>query len=151
MSSPNRDVVGVLNTLIETCKDGEEGYRTAEKCVPNEDLKKLFSSYAQQRARFAAELKTEVERLGGTPEKTGSIAGAVRRGWTNIKCAVTGGDEAAVIAECEHGEDAAKAAYEKALQEHLPADVLAIVQRQYAGIKEAHDRIRALEIAAQHV
>jgi uncharacterized protein (TIGR02284 family) len=151
MSDPNRDVIAVLNDLIETCKDGEEGYRTAEKCVHNEDVKKLFNSYAQQRARYAAELQSEVQRLGGTPEKTGSIAGALQRGWTNIKCAVTGGDEAAVIAECERGEDAAKAGYEKALQEHLPADVLAIVQRQYAGIKEAHDRIRALEVAAQHV
>src|SRR3954447_12887265 len=113
-TTPNRNVIAALNDLIETCKDGEEGYRTAEKCVHNEDVKKLFGSYSQQRARYAAELQSEVQRLGGTPEKTGSIAGALLRGWTNIKSAVTGGDEGAIIAECERGEDAAKASYEKA-------------------------------------
>src|SRR5437868_12560597 len=90
MSPQTRDLVSVVNNLIETCRDGEEGYQTAAKCVNNSDLKALFTSYSQQRAQFAAELQDEVRRLGGEPEKTGSIAGALHRGWTNIKSAVVG-------------------------------------------------------------
>src|SRR5947209_672049 len=116
MALPTREVVSTLNTLIETCKDGDEGYQTAAKRVANTDTNTLFLSYSQQRAQFAAELQGEVQRLGGDPEKTGSIAGAFWRGWTNIKAAVTGGDEAAIIAECERGEDAAKKNYEEAFK-----------------------------------
>jgi uncharacterized protein (TIGR02284 family) len=59
-------------------------------------------------------------------------------------------DEHAVLAECERGEDAAKSAYQAALEEDLPPDVKAIVQRQYEGVKENHDRIRDLRNQAAH-
>jgi uncharacterized protein (TIGR02284 family) len=150
MHPQNRDLVSILNTLVETCKDGEEGFQTAAKCAANGDLKTLFASYSQQRGQFAAELQAEVRRLGGDPEKTGSISGALHRGWTNLKSMVVGASEASIIAECERGEDVARKAYEEALQQDLPADVHAIVNRQFASIKEAHDRIRALEVAAAH-
>ena len=42
---------------------------------------------------------------------------------------------------------AAKAAYEEALQS-LPADVRALVERQYQGVKANHDRVRNLRNAA---
>ena len=56
--------------------------------------------------------------------------------------------DVAVIAAAETGEDVAKESYEKALREALPANVRELVQRQYAGIKEAHDRGRFLKRAA---
>ena len=52
--------------------------------------------------------------------------------------------------ECERGEDAAKSAYEKALDEDLPPTIEAIVRRQYHGVKENHDRIRDLRNQAAH-
>jgi uncharacterized protein (TIGR02284 family) len=72
----------------------------------------------------------------------------LHRGWINIKSAVTGQDEGAVISECERGEDSAVRNYEDALKENLPADAKSTVQRQFAQVKEAHDRIRSLERAS---
>jgi uncharacterized protein (TIGR02284 family) len=54
---------------------------------------------------------------------------------------ITGMSEHAVLAECERGEDAAKAAYEAALQKSLPADVRTLVERQYEGVKANHERV----------
>ena len=64
------------------------------------------------------------------------------------KSAITGMNEHAVLAECERGEDAAKVAYEAALQKNLPADVRTLVDRQYEGVKANHDRVRNLRNAA---
>ncbi len=143
----NDDTISTLNGLIEVCKDGENGFRTAAEGVKTADYKTLFSTYAQQRAQFASELQAEVRRLGGDPEKTGSIAASLHRGWINIKSTVTGEDEGAVLAECERGEDSAVSNYQDAMKANLPADVSSVVQRQYAQIKEAHDRVRALRDA----
>ncbi|MBV9210204.1 MAG: PA2169 family four-helix-bundle protein [Acidobacteria bacterium] len=148
MANTNDEVISTLNNLIETCKDGQEGFRTAADGVKNGDLKTLFHTYSQQRAQFAAELQNEVRRLGGDPEQTGSVAATLHRGWINIKSAVTGEDEGAVISECERGEDSAVRNYEDAIKGGLPGDVSAIVQRQYSEVQEAHDRIRALERAS---
>jgi uncharacterized protein (TIGR02284 family) len=148
MATDTENVVSTLNNLIETCKDGQNGFQTAAEGVENDDLKTLFHTYSQQRAQFAGELQAEVRRLGGDPEKTGSLAATLHRGWIDIKSAVTDEDENAVISECERGEDSAVRNYQDALgDENLPADIRSIVQRQFTEIKEAHDRIRALERA----
>ena len=147
MATDNDNVISTLNNLIETCKDGENGFRAAADGVRNSELRTLFNTYSQQRAQFAAELQQEVRRLGGDPENTGSVAATLHRGWLNIKSTVTGEDEGAVISECERGEDAAVRNYQDALNEMLPADVLSLVQRQYGQVKEAHDRVRAMEKA----
>ena len=144
----NDNVISTLNNLIETCKDGQNGFQTAAEGVKRSDLKSLFAEYALQRSKFAGELQTEVTRLGGDPENTGSVAATLHRGWINIKSAVTGADENAVIAECERGEDSAVSNYQDALNDqNLPTDIRSIVERQYTQIKDAHDRVRALERA----
>lgn len=148
MANTNDEVISTLNNLIETCKDGQEGFRTAADGVKNSELKTLFLGYSQQRAQFAGELQNEVLRLGGDPEKTGSVAATLHRGWIDIKSAVTGEDEGAVIAECERGEDSAVRNYEEAIAAGLPTDVATIVERQYAQVQEAHDRIRSLQQAS---
>jgi uncharacterized protein (TIGR02284 family) len=140
----NDNAISVLNNLIETCKDGEQGFRTAAEGLKDPQTKALFSEYARQRAQMSRELQDEVRRLGGDPEKSGSTAGALHRGWMDIKSAVTGKDDHAIVAEAERGEDVAKEVYEKALNEALPASAQAIVRQQAVKVREAHDRVRAI-------
>ena len=148
MATDNDKTVSTLNNLIETCKDGENGFRTAAEGIKNGELKTLFNTYSQQRAQFAAELQGEVRHLGGDPENSGSVAATLHRGWINIKSAVTGEDDGAIISECERGEDAAVKNYEEALKEDIPNNVREIVERQFTQVKEAHERLRALERAS---
>ncbi len=144
----NDNVISTLNGLIETCRDGQNGFRTAAEGVTRSELKTLFHGYAQQRAQFVGELQTEVRRLGGDPENMGSVAATLHRGWIDIKSAVTGKDDSAIIAECERGEDSAVSTYRDALDEDLPANIRSTVERQFAAVKQAHDRIRSLERAS---
>ncbi|MEQ9619681.1 MAG: PA2169 family four-helix-bundle protein [Deltaproteobacteria bacterium] len=141
----NDEVISTLNELIETCKDGENGYQTAAENIENGEYKQLFNQYSQQRAKFANELKAEVSRLGGDPEDSGSVAGSLHRGWMNIKSAVSSNDLSAIISECEEGEDVALKNYDEALEKGLPADVRSVVNTQYIEVKKAHDHIRSLE------
>src|SRR5690349_11369619 len=95
----NDDTISTINGLIQTCKDGQEGFKQAAEGVQNSQLKTLFYDLGQQRAQFAGELQTLVRELGGDPEKEGSFSGALHRGWINIKSAVTGQDEHAILNE----------------------------------------------------
>lgn len=141
----NTNAISTLNTLIETCKDGEQGFRTAADAVKDQQTKSLFAEYAAQRAEMARELQQEVRTLGGDPERSGSVAGSAHRGWMNIKSAVTR-DDASIVAEAERGEDAARKAYEDAFAEGgLPPTTAAVVRRQAERVRAAHDRVRSLE------
>ncbi len=143
-------VISILNGLIETVKDGEQGFKTAADGLKDPQVTSLFQQYSRQRAEMARELQAEVRRLGGDPEKSGSVAGSLHRGWINIKSTVTGGDESSIIAEAERGEDAAKKAYEDALQQPLFTQTLALLREQSMKVHDAHDRVRSLERATAH-
>ena len=149
MAMDKDDVIDTLNDLIETCKDGESGFRTCAEDIKRTELKGMFERAAQRCAEAARELQTEVTRLGGKAERSGSLAGSAHRRWVDIRSAITGKDDAGVLAECERGEDVAKGSYEKALNKDLPAPIRAIVERQYQGVLEHHDAVRALERAAK--
>ena len=71
----NDKVISTLNGLIETCKDGQEGFQTAAEGVERSDLKTLFYEFSQQRAEFAGVLQELVRSLGGDPEHSGSMSG----------------------------------------------------------------------------
>ena len=139
--------ISTLNDLIETCRDGENGFRTAAEGVKDPHVKALFQRFTRQRTEMVKELQEEVRKLGGNPEQRGSVSGSLHRGWMNIKSLVTGNDDAAIISEAERGEDVAKATYAKALQENLPAGVRTLIQTQAEIIRLAHDEVRALEKA----
>jgi uncharacterized protein (TIGR02284 family) len=141
------ETASTLKELIQTCKDGENGFRAAAESVEDSNLRHLLESYAQQRAEFAAELQLEVRRLAEDPVDTGHTVAALHRGWLDIKAGLAGRDEVAVIAECERAEDAAARAYREALDSDLPNDLRTMVERQLLEVNQAHDHIRSLEAA----
>lgn len=139
-----KETTSVLDDLIQTLRDGEEGFKQAAEAVRDAQLKSLFTEYTQQRSRFATDLQSQVRNLGEKQETNSSTAGALHRGWINLKSVVTGGDDHAILAECERGEDSAVEEYKKALDDDLSQPLYELVSRQYTDIKAAHDRIRNL-------
>jgi uncharacterized protein (TIGR02284 family) len=145
-----KEIISTINGLIETLKDGQKGFQEAAEGVKDANLKSLFSGYSQQRARFATELQSQARNLGeAEPEKTSSAAGAMHRAWINIKSAITSGDDAAILSECERGEDSAVNEYKKAMADDLTSPLRELVSRQFSEVKSAHDRIKTLRDTAK--
>lgn len=140
----SNNIASILNDLVETSKDGEKGFRTAAEDTKSAELKSIFMKRADDCSKGAAELQQLVARMGGKPEQGGSVAGAMHRGWVELKSAVTNRDDLAILEECERGEDVAKAKYRKALEETLPDDIRSVIQRQCDGAMRNHDQIRDL-------
>lgn len=140
----NDKVISILNDLIETCRDGREGFNEASENATSPELKNFFRQASRERARFVGELQQEVRTLGGDPEKSGSTAGALHRVWIDIKGTFTGKDDGSILNEAERGEDSAVKAYQDALQQRLPANCESIVQKQFSEIKLTHDRVKQM-------
>ena len=149
MAMDKDDVIDTLNDLIETCKDGEQGFMTCAEDIKSFSTKEMFMVAAQRCREAAQELQREVQLLGGKAETSGSFSGSAHRRWLDVKSAITGKSEASVLAECERGEDVAKESYQRALEKELPPNIRSMVERQYRGVLENHDRVRALEKAAK--
>ncbi len=137
------DVIDTLNGLIELSRDGQKGYQEAAGKIDSADTKTFCLEQSRQRAHFVGELQTLVHVLGDEPDNTGTITGALRRGWMDLKSALGGGDHA-ILVVVESSEDQAVREYQKALTKTLPADVREIVQRQSYSVKQAHDTIHVM-------
>lgn len=140
----NSEVIATLNELLEITRDGEQGFKTCAEGVRNSNVKSLMEAAATRCSEGARELEQKITGLGGQPASGGTIGGSIHRAWTGIKSAVSSMNEHDVLAECERGEDAAKATYEGALRKALPSDVHTLIERQYQGVKQNHDRVREL-------
>jgi uncharacterized protein (TIGR02284 family) len=133
-----------IDKLIETCRDGQEGYRDAAEHAKDSELKGFFNRQSLERSRFAGELENIAQRLGESdPDRSPSMANKLHRAWINLKEKLGAGD-ASILESIEAGEDTAKKNYQEALEAGLPADVFAIVEQQAQFVFAAHDRVRML-------
>ena len=139
-----KNIQSILNDLIETSKDGEEGFRKSAEDAHSSELKSVFTEGARRCREGMQQLQALVREHGGEPEKSSSVSAALHRGWISLREAVSNRDDEAILEEVERGEDYAKKQYEDALKQELPYAVRDVVERQYRGVIANHDRVRAL-------
>jgi uncharacterized protein (TIGR02284 family) len=138
------ETIDVIERLIETCRDGQEGYRDAAEHTQSAELKAFFNRQSLQRAKFAGELESVALRLGESdPDRSPSIANKLHRAWFDLKQKLGGGD-VSILESVEAGEDNAKKHYQEALRADLPVDVHEIVEAQAHSVLAAHDEVRNL-------
>ena len=138
------ETVSQLNHLVEICRNGQQGFHQAAERSGDAHLRLIFADLAHQREQFAAQLRYQVSRLGGRPHDTGTVAGAVHRRWIDVRTAVSGDADRALIRECERGERFALASYKLALDHHLHPDVVELVKEQLAQIELAYRQLQEL-------
>ncbi|HEV2043638.1 MAG TPA: PA2169 family four-helix-bundle protein [Sphingomicrobium sp.] len=140
------DPTTILKTLTSTLNDSVNGYRDAADNAEGSQFQQLFRDNASERERVAGELAGEVRRLGGTPDEDGTVLGKTHQAWLDLKAAVTGRDDKAIINEVERGEDYLKEKFEAVLKEDsLAPESRSVIERAYRSVREGHDQISQLK------
>lgn len=144
--SEHSETISTLNTLIATTIDSITGYEDSAQNIDNERLREIFRQRASERRDVVESLRAEVRRLGGNPEDDGSFLGKAHQRFEDLKAAVTGRDEKAIINEVERGEDYLKDKFETALDgDTLSGDSRAVVERCYQSVRSGHDQMSELK------
>lgn len=140
----NKQTLDTLNTLLETCRDGEYGFRACAEHVDGAILRSVLNERADECAAAARVLMALIAKWGVKGDEGGTVSGALHRGWVSVRSVLSTATDAAMLEECERGEDRALARYREALDSGLPDDIAPLVQQQYNGVKRNHDQIRYL-------
>lgn len=140
----NDKVIDVLNDLLESCRDGEYGFKTCAEYIRSPDLKTILTQHSKECREAGEELQHLIRELGGDPDEGGSVTGMLHRGWVSVRGTLSTHSDQAMLDECERGEDAAVARYRKALQEKLPPAIRTVVERQAQGAQRNHDQVKAM-------
>ena len=145
MTDTSHDI-RTLNGLIATTIDSIDGYTEAAKEAESTRFGSIFTARASERRQAATLLQTEVTRLGGNPEDDGTALASVHRAFLDLKSAVLGRDDQAIVNEVERGEDHIKAKFEDALKDtDLAPQTLEVIQQAYVSVRQGHDQMRDLK------
>lgn len=146
MSSTQEHAVKVLNSLIETTLDSAHGYKEAAESSEDARYKTMFSERSLKRMKLSGDLQAEVRSFGGEPQDDQSLLGKAHNKFLDLKAAILGHDEKAIINEVERGEDFIKAKFEKAVDDQdLPANVRETLSRACQDIKADHDEVSRIK------
>ena len=77
-------------------------------------------------------------------DRSGSMTGALHRGWTDLKANLGGGDES-ILSSMETGDAYAQNRYEKYINDNkLPDEILETIRLQAQTISGTLERVRAM-------
>jgi len=138
------DIQEPLKTVIQVLHDSHKGFTDVGEHLKDPQAKSFFLQEAATRHTFEQELR---RAAGAYDNVGGTVAGPIHRAWGDLKAKLGGGDHT-LLATAEQGEDAAKKAYEEALQsDKVPGSVRELLVRQQSHIRQAHDRVKMLRDA----
>lgn len=142
----NDGQISTLNTLIKTLIDSINGFEDAASHTDNPRFQQIFRERSSQRRQVVEDLRAQVRQMGGDPADDQSVAGQTHQRWLDLKAAITGRDDKAIINEVENGEDYLKEKFETALsQGDLTGEARAAVERAYQSVREGHDQMSQLK------
>lgn len=146
----NGQTAQILNELIQINKDSAKGFRRAAAEMRDvEDPKRAhrLEALVEERAQIVDELQRAVADLGRTPASEGSGTDAIKRGWLNIKAAMTierGKTKKVILDDRLEQEESVLEAYGSALENDLSSALRTLLQEQRAAIKEQRERLASL-------
>ena len=141
----NESVISALNSLIIINNDRYEGYNTAAKESKDVDLDRQFFESANKSKLYISKLSQYVRELGGEPSEGTTNSGKLYRIWMDVKAAIALKDKAAILSNCEFGEDAALKVYEEVRENadlQMPDDYMVTIKMQESEIRLDHDKIK---------
>lgn len=138
----NEAVEETLRSVIQSLIDGQEGFQKIGEHLKDETLRRYFAAESLERAQFRGDIEETLHQEGVHDVKeTGTVGGTINRTWGDLK-AYLGGEDHTLLETTEAGEDAAKKAYQKALDKELPSPIKQLLSTQYAHIAASHDYVK---------
>ena len=140
------EVIATLNGLFATINDVEDGFLTCAEQVKSADVQALLDRAAKFYQDRSAVLEATIKEFGGEADTSESLTGTLHCAWLDVMSSIADMDDHAILAECERGEAAIKAAYESALAQDLPEPIRQMVEQQFESVKH-DDEIRGFRDA----
>lgn len=140
----NKETIEGLQDLIEYNIDSGKGFKAAADKIEDAKIASFFRDCASEREAYARDLSRYVELNAREPKHSGTAKGTLHRWWLELRGTVQRGDEHAVLAEAERGEDSIKAKYEHVLKETAGSPLNSVLQKQFASVKARHDQVKAM-------
>lgn len=135
MAEQRQTTARIINDLIATCHDAEEGYAKAAKGVHDHALSERLTAISGRRGQFAEELRKVVSGLGEPASSDAHFGGILHRGWVDLEARIRPKSVPEILSNCRDGDQETLKHYNHAVSEQLPDEIRAVVERQRDAVE----------------
>lgn len=134
-----------LQSLTQVTIDSVKGFESAAQTAKDPKLQSILRECATKRQSVVERLNSEIVRLGGERQTSGSAAGSAHNVFTRISDAFGSGDEQATD-RVEEGEEYLEKKYRDALDDgDFSPETRQVVQAAHAEVQEGKRLAERLE------
>jgi uncharacterized protein (TIGR02284 family) len=133
-----------LNSLLVMNDDRLEGYKSALYEAKENDIKTMFSTFAQTSLVCRKEIFTEIKRKGGKKNNRTIETGKFFRIWTDMKKAIKKDDRKTILDFCKYAENAMLEEYQKIINEssyQLNNEEQIVLNKHYKLLKCDYEKV----------
>ncbi len=141
----NKDVVALLERLLEVSLISRKGFADAAQQVNDPVLQARFNQFAQQRSLYVENLSQMISHLGGSPKDAESFEGNLMRVWIEFKSGLIGHDRLKIIDQSLKEEQTTVIEFENALKEDLPHHVRKNLTAMNEEVKNSYQQLQNLK------
>jgi uncharacterized protein (TIGR02284 family) len=123
----SKDVIKTMNDLIHLDRDAIRAYEQAIDACEDAGIRAKLGEFMGDHERHVRDLENRVRALGGEPPARRDLKGFLIEGFTAL---TSRGDRSALLA-MRANEELTNRTYRDALEDGLPEDVRALVERNY--------------------
>jgi len=139
------DNAHLLSDIVQAAHDGAEFYESAAKDVSDKQLAATFARLAEGKRTLIAALSGRLEMMGSEAPQSGSVLGALRKAYADLRASLSRHDERVYVAQLEEAEDRLLAQVEQAIAETDNAEIRSQLQAHLPGVRACHDEMRSLK------
>ena len=137
------ETITQLNILHAKTKEAKKGFAKAAAMANKPENQKYFLEKSNQKNVFAIEIVGVIRELGSTEEERKNYLGNLHRAWMDMRTFVASDNDAALMEECERGEQVCLEDYKTVLENpSLPPSCRNVLQKQHDVVESG---IRKLE------
>ena len=145
MDTDHKNLIKILNNLLQNNKDAVRNYKGAARQVTKKVFKQFLKAYADQRRSFVNEIYSEIKtRAGIRYLNKENVFSKLNQYWLDVQDFFSKKDEITVIMECAENEARDLADYQEILKENfLPLPTHNVLQKQYHAIVDGLEVIQS--------
>lgn len=145
-SNHKEKLVTSLQEILQKNYDAEEGLKHVMQKTDSTVLKNWLQKKAEERKGFAAEIETELKKLGAESTASGSVLGTVHRVWINVKTALSTNRAETILEECIRGDAASVEEYKEQLEApYMAGSVIEVLTNQKVKIEQSLNTFKQME------
>ncbi|HET7844078.1 MAG TPA: PA2169 family four-helix-bundle protein [Xanthomonadales bacterium] len=139
------DNAHLLSDIVQAARDGAEFYDAAAGEVSSPQLRDTFVRMAEAKRTLIAALSGRLQMMGAEPPQTGTVRGALRKAYADLRAVLARRDEQVYVAQLEEAEDRLLAQFEDAVAKTDNPEIRSQLQAHLPNVRACHDELRRLK------